>query len=516
MTTIENISFQKCTQTEYDELITKDSNTFYITTDTQRLYLGDVLYNNMQDESEGVSGQQPNMDSFYGENPDGFFIVKTFTTYAALAQAFNNPNYNDVKYGQYAMVSVLPDNDDPPGSAQEYAQNNGKVYKRGFDGPEYICRITGPAGPPSKLNIVTIADARTGSQENDLTASLTNGGLVPGKEDENTYNDSIKWNFYHEDVGGEDQVNLGFEIPYPTFDFEAESASIDEPRILMDYKENDIIDGEKAHPFHTNLKLQLPLKRNGSSIDNLRVVIAEENDGVDYSAIEEAEANLLKQNNTPILVYEKTEYDVYNNPTTTLKFASEFTLFSNIDVSNQGYLQFWIPGVEGYPDPSPIVTSIPIIPTITNVELSETGFISLTFQDFRGNTTTMQINENPISWIKDINYTSKGGLTITWNTEEEQGQADTTTIEPTETFITDIAVFGNSLYKTYIGIEEEICAEANLTLAQLAETSAEAINSTLTSFGKYYKLIKNNEAVWYKKIFDFNTSTSSSQQGAGE
>lgn len=40
-----NVSFQYGTQNEYDNLTTKDSNTFYITSDTKRLYLGEDLYN---------------------------------------------------------------------------------------------------------------------------------------------------------------------------------------------------------------------------------------------------------------------------------------------------------------------------------------------------------------------------------------------------------------------------------------------------------------------------------------
>lgn len=40
-----NVSFQYGTQNNYDNLTTKDSNTFYITSDTKRIYLGEDLYN---------------------------------------------------------------------------------------------------------------------------------------------------------------------------------------------------------------------------------------------------------------------------------------------------------------------------------------------------------------------------------------------------------------------------------------------------------------------------------------
>lgn len=40
-----NVSFQYGTQNNYDNLTTKDSNTFYITSDTKRIYLGKDLYN---------------------------------------------------------------------------------------------------------------------------------------------------------------------------------------------------------------------------------------------------------------------------------------------------------------------------------------------------------------------------------------------------------------------------------------------------------------------------------------
>ena len=102
------------------------------------------------------------------------------------------------------MISV-PDEQE---SAQEYNTNNGKIYKRTFDGSEYIGRISGPAGSPSYLNIITMSEINEYSENLTAhTASISSENLVPGKvpqsqqdienEVEPTYNDAIIWKFYH-------------------------------------------------------------------------------------------------------------------------------------------------------------------------------------------------------------------------------------------------------------------------------------------------------------------------------
>ena len=40
-----NVSFQYGSQEDYDNLNTKDVNTFYITSDTKKIYLGEDVYN---------------------------------------------------------------------------------------------------------------------------------------------------------------------------------------------------------------------------------------------------------------------------------------------------------------------------------------------------------------------------------------------------------------------------------------------------------------------------------------
>ena len=500
MQTISNISYLKGTQEDYDELLEKNSNTFYITTDTKRIYLGDELYNTIQEDPS--EAEEIDTSSFYSEMAvDGTFIVKAFPSVATMEAAFQlGDSYTDVKYGEYVMISV-PDEQE---SAQEYNTNNGKIYKRTFDGSEYIGRISGPAGSPSYLNIITMSEINEYSENLTAhTASISSENLVPGKvpqsqqdienEVEPTYNDAIIWKFYHQSVSNADQVNLGIQIPYPTFTFSIENANIENPTII-DVSETE--NGQKKHPFHTDLKIQLPNKHNGTSIDSLQIIQAGINDGVNYGDTSSEIVTNLRNQNKPIIVYQKTSYDDNNVPTSEFCYVSEFILFDNIDISDEGYLQFWLPNSN-----SPISSHLSIVPEITDVSLSNTGIISLIWTDFLGNQHTKAINSTPVKWITDINYTPQGGLSFSWNDNSEA-----TEINPVQSFITDITIFNNSLYKSFIGIDKEISLITGIDINEIANATDSAVNAHVTGFGTYHKDIQNGQSVWYKKIFDFSSN----------
>lgn len=83
------------------------------------------------------------MESFYGGRQGIPFILKTtFSSYAEMIEKFQQKNaYKDVAYGEHVMIS----NEDP------LDETNGNVYRRGYDGPEYIGNFRGPQGTPFKF-----------------------------------------------------------------------------------------------------------------------------------------------------------------------------------------------------------------------------------------------------------------------------------------------------------------------------------------------------------------------------
>lgn len=84
------------------------------------------------------------MDSLYGGKPGTPFILKkSFPSIEEMQKMFYentgerwNDDYTDVFYGEFCIIDT-PDKRNP---------ENGMVFRRGFNGPEYIGQIVGPGG----------------------------------------------------------------------------------------------------------------------------------------------------------------------------------------------------------------------------------------------------------------------------------------------------------------------------------------------------------------------------------
>ena len=492
--TINNLTYLSGTQEDYDNLLTKDDNTLYIITDTRRLYLGDIEYTNNQ--------------SFYGNILDtNKFIVTNFPSVSDMEAHFAlNDNYTDVQYGEYVIINV-PNG----GDAQEYADNNGKIFRRGFNGAEYVCRISGPAGEPSILNIKTMSEVDPNNELIQHQASLASDSLVPGKANDTTYNDTIKWKYNHQTVTNADQTNLGFSIPYHTFDFSIETAAIADPQILDISPTNN---GHKIHPFHSDIKIQLPQYKYGRSVDNLYIMNAGDNDGVDYGDTDASLVTSYRARHVPILVFLLSEYDEHNNLTSSVKFLSEFKIVDNIDISDMGYLRFWLPYGEQDANQQPmyISSSSPVIPQLTGVDLDTDGTLSLNWNNPLNNTTSTFNLDQKLKWIQSITTTDNGNLIIQWN----NGDTDTTSIMngfALDNLITDLIIYDSILYKRYVGLDQQIITITNVAADQLSAQNDAAINSLAGTTNTYHKDTTSN--LWYKKLFDIRTLSNNQSQNNG-
>lgn len=133
--------------------------------------------------------------SFYGGRPGKSFVIsKTFNSYEEMAAAFSRGlNYQEVVYGEYVLINTTDPRD----------MENGRLYKRGYEGPEYVGCIEGPPGysPHVKIEnfntIDTLKNLESDMDKDYLYSEgefiVNKGDLVPGKAANGSFNDSIKW-----------------------------------------------------------------------------------------------------------------------------------------------------------------------------------------------------------------------------------------------------------------------------------------------------------------------------------
>lgn len=234
-----------------------------------------------------------------------------FARYAPLAPftmdvCFADANYTNVWYGELCIIDT--DNKLNP--------NNGKIYRRSLKHiasnssvnlnetsyAEYIGQIVGPSGGVPQFHIGSLEEERKkavgtsgtySSEEPPLdnsnweyfyptgsgtsSVSTPNGidniailsanedgniTMVPGKVDEENYNDSIRytWCNVRRKLDGNDEdalVYLGFEIPYTTFEVTGE----EEQYTYADDLFKD--ESSKLHPFHKKYVFHIPRGTRG-------------------------------------------------------------------------------------------------------------------------------------------------------------------------------------------------------------------------------------------------------------
>lgn len=479
MKTFNLTTYVKCTQAEYEALENKDANTMYITTDTQKFYIG----------NDEIGAYNNTAESFYGQYDSNLMIVKSFTSIANMQTAFaQGANYTDVQYGQYVIIS----SDTVNGNLTPYEQDNGKVYKRILESPgyEYVFRITGPAGAPSILNIQTMSEINEYATNNNLTltshtATLASDDLVPGKIDDNTFNDGITWKYYQKEQGGQLQTYMGIQLPYPTINFSAEYADISQPVIIDQDADN------KIHPFHSNFKLQIPKIPYGRSVDSLFIINAAnaEAANVDFGDLDVNVIDDYKNRNVPILVYQCSEYNNGIELSQSLKFLSEFKPIHNIDISDEGYLRFYLTSEEANNNNNQeiVSSSLPVIPVLTGTEIAADGTLILTWTNPLKNTTFTTVSTGT-------------KLPVTNDLIENN-------------IIIDLIIYDSILYKRCIGLDQEISTITGVAIDQLSTENDTAINTLAGTTNTYHKDTTSN--LWYKKLFDIRTLLNNQSQNNG-
>ena len=440
------------------------------------------------------------MYSFYGGRPgNSFTIVTSFSTVQEMITAFQGgPAYTNVHYDEYVIINT-EDKNNP---------TNGQIYRRGYDynndmgGAELIGTIVGPAG---KAPLLTMDDYKTIddmqgteglvddgeghyiSMKSKGQLTIDNNGLIPGKDEEENFHDTIKWVSYSfRDSKGRDTVaHVGFKIPYPVIDFE--TSNID----FWDSIETIRID-DKTHPFYEKWKINMPRGQKGDSFQNFRIITPSGGDVENYKTTEEMAEDI--RNDAEILVY---DYYVYNdsqgNPIDTPQkktfYIGDYNIIKSINVSQNGTLTVaYTHNVDQHFDN--------MIKWIENVTLADNGVLSLKY-----NNQEEVTNLNQIKWITGLYLGTDGTLYARYNygddevitappTQSEDGQSEEISGDAISLkWITDVQLSSNGIITVHYnnGEAEEINSDDPLKFINNIELSDDGILTV------EYNTLKNSE-----------------------
>lgn len=492
------------------------------------------------------------MESFYGGRPGAsFVIVKTFQSVNAMINAFiQGTAYNEVYFDEY--VNIYNPND--RGNSQ-----NGNVYRRGYDlnnglgGAQYIGNITGPAGPATILEFFPYDEILNEANENGVAVYGNDVGedniiennnvvtLIPGAIKDSggqytTFNNNIIYRYCQITEPGDAQhetlniVKIGFKIPYPVFKFTVTPVDSDDALNIVPQDENNIpleANQVQTNKFFHNWNIKIPVARRGDSITKISLLTVNnstDNANVDYShyssvAVEQEEKRHLDVvNHQVILTYDIVKYDNANNALDAKTYyISDFNIIKNINITEQGYLVFTLP------DGNEITSSVSILPKLDSLELNDYGELGFSWTNTDGEQKNGTF-DTELKWIKNINYTEDGALTIIWNTKKRDSQgvveldADGNPIRESDIieltgdrqFVTDLVIKDGIIYKHYSGIKSHMISIFGSAAGAIVDEETGEINAeNLLSI--YNDAIHNPDStfwfnqdknLWYERLFN--------------
>lgn len=407
------------------------------------------------------------IDSFYGGHEGVSFILRnSFESYEAMVNAFKQgSNYTDVWFEEYCIIDTVNKND----------PDNGKIYKRGLDyqstsgGAIYLGQIVGPSsgtpwfqmttipkvvektkealesnsyrryptGVDGSGNIITnwTYDSTTnhwsdsgGDIKQDFSFSTKNDtSLVPGKKDDGTFNDEIKWtwcNIRKDDADKDSYYYVGFQIPYMVTDYAIHQTSPYDAagNILTDATDIRRVD-DKTHPFYEKWDLGLPKGIKGDTLRNLRVITPTTtnksniyrssaitvNDTTGETSIGAAGYDGIDDDiahGRQIVVFDFYAFDKRRNPSPIMIYLGDFNIIKNITIADDGTLT-----VSYTHNDNSVFTKR--IKWVTGVNLttgngSAGGHFSMTFNN--GDPAY----QTDLTWVKGIEIADNGDVTYTY------------------------------------------------------------------------------------------------------
>lgn len=383
--------------------------------------------------------------SFYGGKQGyNFVLTRSFSSVDDMVTEFRKGlQYTEVNFGEYVLINTPNINN----------EDNGRLFRRGHNyndtlgGAEYIGTIVGPAGKTPNLVLETINEVKSYRDKEGYDTlysegeyNVTSGSLMPGKNNDGTYNDAIKWASCSVKMvdGQETTVYLGFSFPYFVSDFSADSVS---PYYNRNSQEANFtntnlvnrIDDER-HPFYGAWNIKIPRGIKGDTSKNFRVIPASES-VQDYDGKADDVAN-----NRMILVYDYYKYDKSESGEPVTVYLGDYNTIYNIEVEEDGSLTLqythddektynnifkWIRSVNlnsttghlkieyNYDEKNGVPTAYETdLSWVNSIKVSDNGTISIGYTT--GENVTL---DQKIKWIKNVQITEDGTLTFTYNDE---------------------------------------------------------------------------------------------------
>lgn len=309
------------------------------------------------------------MQSFYGgRKGESLIIVKSFDSINSMNAFFNEGanTLREVGYGEHVIINTV--NRSNP--------ENGKLFRRGFEGAELVAQIVGPQGPAPETEIVDYNSLS--NYDGSGSWSLANN-LVSGKT-----NDDIKyrWMNVEDEFGNYIGMQIGFKIPYTAFDFESEKGSA---------YDNTMVTLLEEKPFYSKWKITIP----------------EGIHGIDSSNIE-----IYETPNGKRLRYVQTDYK--NKPEGEKQYIDigEYKTISGVSLSSNGVLTV----AYTYGEATPLDETIKWIKKDSKtrgIDLANDGTITVTY-----NTGEQDVYENALVWISKISLEENGEFKILYNNNQ--------------------------------------------------------------------------------------------------
>ena len=418
-------------------------------------------------------------DTFYGGQPGvSFKLSGYFKSINEMVQAFKTADkYTSVWYGDYCLISTENLND----------IDNGKLYQRGLDytndmgGAIYKGQIVGSSSGTPFMQLNTIQEVKNKTTdaipedwyrvyptaydldgEGHVVGYKTNiddgesgkpvatfpfsqahdVSLVPGKEEDGTFNDGIEYtwcNIRRPDNNSENWFYVGFTIPYPVFEMDTHVVS--QYNSTGNYQADTTTvtrTDDKTHPFFTSWDFGIPKGIKGDAIRNLRVITPTSEDTI-YAAsaitvdISSGKISVGSPGYTgqsddiasgrKILVFDMYYYDNQINPDPITIYVGDFNMIDNITLADDGTLT-----VDFSHDDNTIFSRK--IKWITSTTLSpDTGVFTVNYNNGTPAFTTT------LDWIKEISLDDDGTIHY-YHTKDNVDESYNNVIK----WVTDVAL----------------------------------------------------------------------------
>lgn len=354
-------------------------------------------------------------DSFYGGGRGfSFIIVENYPSIKKMIEKFKlGADYTVVHYDEYVLINTENKND----------PDNGKIFRRGYDyindlgGAIYIGTIVGPSGKAPMLELSTIDEvnkkhAEEGFSERRAEGSYTlkDNNIVPGKTEDGTFNDEIKWvSCSIRNPNNEDSIAyIGFQVPYLVTEFSAESVS---PYYNRNNETNNFINqnlseriDDKTHPYFEKWHFSIPKGIKGDTLKNFRVINATE-EIENYPAQDD---DVL--NNRQVLVYDYYNYDKQESGDKTTLYLGDYNMIEDMSIDDEGSVRIQYTHNDDLAYPK-------MIKWIKSVTLNKNnGHFTIEYNHSTDKDGQPTIYETDLDWVNKILLSEDGTVTIGYST----------------------------------------------------------------------------------------------------